>query len=113
MSEARQIRLEASWLERIGAEFDSDYMKNLRTFLLEEKVRGKVIYPAGSEYFNALNSTPFDAVKVVVLGQDPYHGPGQAHGLCFSVKQGVQPPPSLVMSQSAVNKYSGPLGPIR
>lgn len=70
-------------------------MHSLREFLVAEKAQGKVIYPAGSDYFNALNRTPFDAVKVVILGQDPYHGPGQAHGLSFSVPRGVKPPPSL------------------
>ena len=70
-------------------------MAELRQFLVQEKKNGKVIYPKGNEYFNALDTTPFDKVKVVILGQDPYHGPGQAHGLCFSVEQGIQPPPSL------------------
>lgn len=92
----RAIQLEQSWLSRLGAEFEAPYMVALREFLLAEKQAGKTIYPAGNEYFNALNSTPYDAVKVVILGQDPYHGPGQAHGLCFSVRQGVAPPPSLV-----------------
>ncbi len=96
MSAARQIQIEPGWLEHLLPEFDLPYMKSLRTFLQAEKQAGKTIYPAGSEYFNALNSTPYDAVKVVILGQDPYHGPGQAHGLCFSVKQEVPLPPSLV-----------------
>src|SRR5688572_33244918 len=71
-------------------------MQALREFLQEQKQQGKVIYPAGKNIFNAFNSTPFDDVKVVILGQDPYHGPGQAHGLCFSVQPGVPTPPSLV-----------------
>ena len=96
MNDARQVQLEPGWLSQLDAEFPKPYMQNLRNFLVEEKSKGRVIYPAGSEYFNALNSTPFDAVKVVILGQDPYHGPGQAHGLCFSVRQGVALPPSLV-----------------
>jgi len=96
MSEARTIQLEPGWLELLRAEFDKPYMQTLREFLLAEKSKGKVIFPAGGEYFNALNTTPYDDVKVVILGQDPYHGPGQAHGLCFSVSEGVQLPPSLL-----------------
>jgi len=95
MTQAGQIKLEASWLEVLEAEFGKPYMLALRQFLLAEKQKGKVIYPQGSEYFNALDTTPFADVKVVILGQDPYHGPGQAHGLCFSVQKGVQNPPSL------------------
>src|SRR3546814_13364061 len=71
-------------------------MQALKSFLVEEKARGKHIFPKGNEYFRALDLTPLDRVKVVILGQDPYHGPGQAHGLCFSVKPGVKTPPSLV-----------------
>ena len=95
MTENRQIQLEPGWLEQLATQFDQPYMHELKEFLLAEKSRGKVIFPAGNEYFNALNSTPFAAVKVVILGQDPYHGLGQAHGLCFSVRQGVALPPSL------------------
>lgn len=91
----KEVQLEPGWLEQLGSEFDLPYMVSLRDFLVAEKAAGKVIYPAGSEYFNALNSTPFESVKVVILGQDPYHGPNQAHGLCFSVRQGVPLPPSL------------------
>ncbi len=76
-------------------EFRSDYMQALRTFLVAEKAKGKRIFPKGSEWFRALDLTPLDKVRVVILGQDPYHGEGQAHGLCFSVKPGVRPPPSL------------------
>ena len=90
------IALERSWLMRLQSEFDAPYMQNLRRFLHEQKETRKIIYPRGSEWFNALNTTPFDDVKVVILGQDPYHGPGQAHGLCFSVQEGVQLPPSLI-----------------
>lgn len=89
------IKLDPGWLAVIGAEFDKPYMQKLRTFLQQQKDQGKTIYPPGSLWFNALNSTPFDEVKVVILGQDPYHGPHQAHGLCFSVPRGVPPPPSL------------------
>jgi uracil-DNA glycosylase len=91
-----QIKLEPSWLRVVGDEFDKPYMVQLKAFLRAEKQAGKVIFPAGENWFNALNSTPFDKVKVVILGQDPYHGPGQAHGLCFSVLPGVATPPSLV-----------------
>ncbi len=89
-------KLEFTWLENLHGEFDLEYMKNLKKFLLAEKKSGKTIFPKGDEYFAALNHTPFDKVKVVILGQDPYHGPGQAHGLSFSVRKGVPPPPSLV-----------------
>lgn len=91
----REIRLEPSWKAVLADEFHQDYMQRIRSFLLHEKRAGKVIYPPGELIFNALNSTPFDQVKAVILGQDPYHGPGQAHGLCFSVQAGVEPPPSL------------------
>lgn len=90
-----RIKLEQSWKDHLREEFEQDYMIALRQFLQHEKEQGKVIFPAGAEIFNALNSTPIAQVKVVILGQDPYHGPGQAHGLCFSVKPGVAIPPSL------------------
>lgn len=77
-------------------EFQKPYMRDLKDFLRREISNRKTIYPKGSEFFNALNSTPFEKVKVVMLGQDPYHGPGQAHGLCFSVPRGVSGPPSLI-----------------
>jgi len=88
--------LEESWQKVLGDEFDKPYMQNLRAFLRGEKDLKKVIYPKSSEVFNALNFTPFETVKVVLLGQDPYHGPNQAHGLCFSVIPGTKPPPSLI-----------------
>ena len=91
----RQVSLEASWLREVGEEFNQPYMRELGDFLREQKTAGKRIYPPGGKIFNAFDSTPFDKVKVVILGQDPYHGPGQAHGLCFSVPPGVAPPPSL------------------
>ncbi len=96
MDRAREIRLEDSWKKRLADEFSQEYMNRLRDFLLQRKRDGAVIYPPGDQIFNALNSTPFDEVKVVILGQDPYHGRGQAHGLCFSVRDGVEIPPSLV-----------------
>ena len=92
----RQIQLPPCWLSRLSDEFNQPYMQELREFLIAEKKQGKTIYPAGSDIFAALNATPFDKVKVVILGQDPYHGPGQAHGLSFSVRPGVPPPPSLL-----------------
>ncbi len=91
-----EMKLEASWNDRIGDEFSKEYMQHLREFLVQERHMGKVIYPKSDEFFRAMDLTPFDNVKVVILGQDPYHGPGQAHGLSFSVKPGVTPPPSLV-----------------
>ena len=89
------VRLEDSWKALLASEFEQDYMKRLRAFLLQKKQEGRIIYPRGSLIFNALNQTPFNKVKVVILGQDPYHGPGQAHGLCFSVMLGTPKPPSL------------------
>jgi len=96
MKTKREIRLDPSWKNRLESEFSQPYMISLRQFLLERKGGGAVIYPPGDLIFNAMNSTPFEAVKVVILGQDPYHGPGQAHGLCFSVLDGVAIPPSLI-----------------
>lgn len=91
-----EIKLHPSWLEPLRQEFDQPYMAELKRFLLGERAAGKRIFPAGCDWFRALDLTPLDEVKVVILGQDPYHGPGQAHGLCFSVPEGVRPPPSLV-----------------
>ena len=91
-----EVKLEPSWKARIGAYLERPEMQELAGFLRAEKRAGKSIYPPGPEIFAAFEHTPFDAVRVVILGQDPYHGPGQAHGLCFSVRQGVQTPPSLV-----------------
>lgn len=95
-TEKKTPKLEQSWLEYLRPEFDKDYMRNLRKFLLTRKESKHVIFPKGDEYFAALNLTPLDKVKVVILGQDPYHGPGQAHGLSFSVREGVRFPPSLL-----------------
>ena len=89
------IDIENTWKQRIGPEFDKDYMLDLKTFLYREKSEGKTIYPAEEDIFCAFNQTPFDQVKVVIIGQDPYHGPDQAHGLSFSVRPGVKVPPSL------------------
>ncbi|WP_020592519.1 uracil-DNA glycosylase [Kiloniella laminariae] len=90
-----QIKLVESWKVPLAPEFNKDYMRNLKAFLQQQKQQGKTIFPRGREYFQALNLTPLEGVKLVILGQDPYHGPGQAHGLCFSVKPGVPAPPSL------------------
>lgn len=88
--------LPSDWMEHLGQEFESAYMKELSLFLKQEKSSGKIIYPLGGEIFNAFHLTPFSSVKVIILGQDPYHGVNQAHGLSFSVKKGVRPPPSLI-----------------
>lgn len=90
------VKLDPSWLKRLESEFAASYMKDLRSYLNSELKSKKVIFPKGANYFEALNRTPFDKVKVVILGQDPYHGEGQAHGLSFSVPKGVRPPPSLM-----------------
>ncbi len=90
------IKLEESWKLLLKSEFAKDYMQDLRAFLQAERAAGKNIFPKGAEYFAAFDHTPVNRVKVIILGQDPYHGPGQAHGLCFSVKPGVPAPPSLV-----------------
>jgi uracil-DNA glycosylase len=91
-----QIRLHSSWLEPLRGEFEQPYMGELKRFLLREREQGKRIFPKPKEWFRALDLTPLGKVRVVILGQDPYHGEGQAHGLCFSVQPGVRPPPSLV-----------------
>lgn len=92
----KTIQLHRSWLVHLKDEFQKDYMVNLKYKLQELKKNKIVFYPKGDQIFNAFNLTPFDKVKVVILGQDPYHGPNQAHGLCFSVPNSVKPPPSLV-----------------
>lgn len=88
-------KIEDSWKEALTREFQKPYFVDLKQFLLQEKNRYK-IYPPGAQIFSAFDHTPFHRVKVVILGQDPYHGPGQAHGLCFSVPDGIPPPPSLI-----------------
>ncbi len=95
-STKREIQMEESWKTRLKDEFSKDYMNNLRSFLDNEIKSGRVFYPRPKEIFNALDLTPFEETKVVLIGQDPYHGPGQAHGLCFSVNEGVRHPPSLM-----------------
>ena len=91
----RTTQLRAEWLQLLESEFSADYMKQLGEFLRAEKAQGKEIYPPGGEFFAALEATPPASVKVVILGQDPYHGPGQAHGLSFSVRGRQRIPPSL------------------
>lgn len=90
------LSLEQSWEKYLGEEFERPYMADLFAFLKEEKKKGKVVYPSENHILEAFRLTPFDKVKVVILGQDPYHGPGQAHGLCFSVNKNIKIPPSLV-----------------
>jgi uracil-DNA glycosylase len=90
------INLHESWLKPLQAEFDAPYMVALKAFLVAEREAGKQIFPRAGAWFHALDATPLNRVRVVILGQDPYHGEGQAHGLCFSVQPGVPPPPSLV-----------------
>lgn len=90
------VQIEQSWKDVLQPEFDKPYFAEIVSFLKAEKQAGKIIYPAGNNIFNAFNTTPFSNVKVVILGQDPYHNPNQAHGLSFSVQDGIAPPPSLV-----------------
>jgi uracil-DNA glycosylase len=90
------VKIEPAWKQILKEEFKKPYFEHIVLHLKTERTQGKTIYPPGSLIFNAFNTTPADKVKVVILGQDPYHGPGQAHGLCFSVQKGVPPPPSLI-----------------
>src|SRR5437763_2499929 len=90
------VKIEQSWKEVLNNEFSKPYFQQITAHLKTERVTGATIYPPGPLIFNAFDKTPFDKVKVVLLGQDPYHGYGQAHGLCFSVPDGVTPPPSLI-----------------
>lgn len=90
------VKIEPSWKKTLKGEFEKPYFEQIALHIKTEKSQGKKIYPPGSCIFNAFNTTPVDKIKVVILGQDPYHGPGQAHGLCFSVPNGIPPPPSLI-----------------
>jgi uracil-DNA glycosylase len=99
-------QIEESWKEVLASEFGNSYFMELKEFLTEEKSK-YTVYPPGSKIFNAFQLTPFNEVKAVILGQDPYHGPGQAHGLCFSVPQGIVPPPSLVNIFKEIEKDLG------
>ena len=94
-SDAERPRLEPGWLAHLEGEFQQPYMRTLKAFLVEERAH-HMVFPPGRDMFNAFALTPFERVRVVILGQDPYHGPGQAHGLCFSVRRGIPVPPSLV-----------------
>jgi uracil-DNA glycosylase len=91
-----KVQIESSWEAQLELEFQQDYFLKIIEFLKTEKAKGTVIYPKGPDIFNAFSLTPFAEVKVVIIGQDPYHNPNQAHGLCFSVNDGIAPPPSLV-----------------
>jgi uracil-DNA glycosylase len=101
------VKIESSWKEALKDEFQKSYFEQIVMFLKHEKALGKTIYPQGNQIFNAFDKTPFDKVRVVILGQDPYHGPGQAHGLCFSVQKGIKPPPSLVNIYKEMNADLG------
>ncbi len=90
------VKMEEGWKQVLKTEFSKAYFQQIVAFLKTEKIQKKIIYPLGPLIFNAFDQTPFERVRVVLLGQDPYHGAGQAHGLCFSVQDGVQPPPSLI-----------------
>jgi len=96
MSRTAEAKLNAEWLDRLGDEFECDYMRELSHFLRARKAAGAEVYPPGAQIFNALDPTPPPKLCAVILAQDPYHGPGQAHGLCFSVRPGVPVPPSLI-----------------
>ena len=107
MTDDDRVRLEPSWKARIGGWLSRPEMQELSAFLRQRKAAGARIYPPGPQIFAAFDATPFDDVKVVILGQDPYHGPGQAHGLCFSVLPGVPVPPSLVNIYKEINADLG------
>ncbi|MEQ8857809.1 MAG: uracil-DNA glycosylase [Pseudomonadales bacterium] len=106
-AEGRRVRLEASWKAALAEEFDAPYMQGLRTYLREQKRARRVIYPASDNIFAALDLCPLERVKVVIIGQDPYHGPKQAHGLCFSVQPGIEQPPSLINIFREINDDLG------
>lgn len=101
-----QVKIEESWREVLQPQFDSVYFEMLTAFV-RKAYQASTVYPPGSKIFEAFNRTPFDKVKVVILGQDPYHGPNQAHGLCFSVQDGIQPPPSLINIYKELQKEYG------
>ena len=102
-----EVKIEESWKAVLREEFDKEYFARIAAFLHQEKREGRTIYPPGPLIFNAFRLTPFDKVKVVILGQDPYHGPGQAHGLSFSVQDGVALPPSLQNIYKEVSADTG------
>lgn len=102
-----RVKIEESWNRILQSEFEKPYFNNLVQFLRAEKQAGKIIFPPGPDIFSAFNLTPYDQVKVLILGQDPYHGFGQAHGLCFSVQDGIKPPPSLMNIYKELNQDLG------
>ena len=102
-----EVKIEPGWKKLLKKEFEQPYFEQMALHLKTEKQQGKIIYPPGAFIFNAFNSTPIDQVKVDILGQDPYHGAGQAHGLCFSVQTGVPPPPSLINIFKELNEDLG------
>jgi len=102
-----KVKLDESWLAHLRPEFEKPYMKELKQFLVAEKGLNKTIYPPGSQIFSAFNNTLFEDVRVVILGQDPYHGPDQAHGLSFSVQPGVRVPPSLINIYKEIERDMG------
>lgn len=105
--DVKDVKIAESWKQPLRDEFQKTYFDEIVMFLKAERLTGKTIYPPGPLIFNAFDKTPFNDVRVVILGQDPYHGPGQAHGLCFSVQDGVKPPPSLVNIYKELNKDLG------
>ena len=105
------VNIEGSWKQRLNEEFQKEYFLGLTSFVRDE-YRTKTIYPPGSLIFNAFNLCPFDKVKAVIIGQDPYHGPGQAHGLCFSVREGIEFPPSLLNIFKEIDKDLGIVKPL-
>jgi uracil-DNA glycosylase len=102
-----EVKIEPGWKKLLKKEFEQPYFEQMALHLKTEKQQGKIIYPPGAFIFNAFNTTPINHVKVVILGQDPYHGAGQAHGLCFSVQTGVPPPPSLINIFKELNEDLG------
>jgi uracil-DNA glycosylase len=106
-----EVRIEESWKKRLAPEFEKDYFIGLADFIKTEYSTG-TIYPPGSLIFNAFNLSPFDGVKAVIIGQDPYHGPGQAHGLCFSVRDGIGFPPSLINIFKEIESDTGTPVPV-
>ncbi len=101
------VKIEASWKQTLKDEFNQPYFQQIANHLKVERSQNKTIYPPGSLIFNAFNTTPIDKIKVVIIGQDPYHGPKQAHGLCFSVQNGIPPPPSLINIFKELNEDIG------
>ncbi len=104
---SNSVQLESSWLEKLSDEFEKPYFNALKEFIQRQKKEGKAIYPPGNQIFSAMDACPFNKVKVVIIGQDPYHGDGQANGLCFSVARGITRPPSLINIFKELNSDLG------